>query len=182
VPLVVGVAWAAVRVRAVGVVGRTLVRGAILTGALNRATGAERAIATLRVGVLAATVTAAVDRVAALRGLSAGSAGTWATPTTAGCDLGAGRTTTLALMAPLWPDARPPAALAGERCELPLSAHAAANNAAQTIPVATTVPRPHDVRPIVCIKTPRFSCALPVIIPRRTWARKILRHFLGMCR
>jgi hypothetical protein len=163
-----GVAWAAVRVGAGGVVDRTVVRGTGLTGALNRASGAERAIATLRVGVLAATVTAAAGRVAALRGLSGGSAGTWATPRTAGCDLGAGRTTTLASIAPLWPDARPPAALAGEPCELPLSAHAAANNAAQTIPVATTAPRPHDLRPIVCIKTPRFSCALAVIIPPRT--------------
>ena len=105
VPLAVGVAWAAVRVGAVGLVGRVTVRvtvsDTVRTGALNRATGTERTIATLRIGVLAATVTGAACRVAALRSLSAGSAGTWAIPRTVGCDLGAGRTTALASMAPL---------------------------------------------------------------------------------
>jgi hypothetical protein len=154
VPLGVGVVvWPPpVRAGAVGVVGRAGVgaRGTDVT-VRTRATGTVRVMATVRTGALTATAAARTTlRRAVVRGLSAGSAGTGASPRTVGCELGAARAATVASRATIWPGARSNVVLAREPLDAPVSAHAPANSAAHKIPVATIAPRPHDTQRIVC--------------------------------
>jgi hypothetical protein len=174
VPIVVGGGLGAVRAGAVGVVDRATARVAGLTGALNRVAGAERTTAALRTCALATAATRGAGRLAALRGLRAGSAGTCVTPGTAGCDIGSTGTTALASTATLCPGARPSALFADEPREPSFSAQAPANNAAQTSPVAIIAPGLHDMRSTLCIKNPRSSFAPGAMLPTQAVRSKKL--------